>query len=473
MPKFGACCLSSINLSEYVVSPFTKEAFFDLNSFVNDIPIYVRNADKIIDESAKLHGLKEQQEFALNYRNIGIGIMGLGTLFLKLGIRFGSQDSIKLTEMIASNLFRHAVIASSKLAAVLGSFPKYTDKVFDSTIVKNHFTSEEIIELRKNGLRNSSLLSIAPTGSIGTMLGISTGAEAYFSDSYYRKTVSLNGDRDKYYKVELPIFKQARESTINKDAIVIVHNIPWKERIEIQSTLQRSIDTAISSTCNLSKDTKVEEIELIYLYAWQQGLKGFTIYVDGCRDGVLSTKIENSNSKLWFNHITPVSRKTLGTTHGTTSCKKCACGTLYVTCNRDQQGNLVEVFTHTSKGGICQANMNAVTRLISLNLRSGVKIDEIIDQIKGINCPACTTCKAKGIKVDGISCPDIISKTISEALKYNPCIDIPIEKCNEKQLEPNTKDINSSHKCPECGEPLIASAGCYSCMSCGYSKCSM
>lgn len=469
MPKFGACCLSSINLSEYVIRPFTKEAVFDLDSFVNDIPIYVRNADKIIDESAKLHALKEQQEFALNYRNIGIGIMGLGTLFLKLGVRFGSKESIKITETIASNLFRHAVIASSKLAIILGSFPKYTDKVFDSTIIRNHFTSEEIVELRKNGLRNASLLSIAPTGSIGTMLGISTGAEAYFSDSYYRKTISLNGDGDKYYKVELPIFKQARESTINKDTIVTVHNISWKERIKVQATLQKYIDTAISSTCNLSKDTTVEEIELIYLYAWQQGLKGFTIYVDGCRDGVLSTKIENNKSKpeIWFNQITPVSRKTLGTTHGSTSCKKCACGTLYITCNKDDKGNLVEVFTHTSKGGICQANMNAVTRLISLNLRSGVKVDEVIDQIKGINCPACNTCKARGINIDGLSCPDIISRVIKESVNGETCTPLePVTNTTDTNIKQDTKTI-----CPECGEPLVATGGCVSCLSCGFSHC--
>lgn len=192
------------------------------------------------------------------------------------------------------------------------------------------------------------------------------------------------------------------------------------------------------------------------------------MFVDGSRDPILTTEVsDNSNQKLEeqspkFDFIYPVSRKTLGTTTGTTSCKKCACGTLYITCNKDQDGNLVEVFTHTSKGGICQANMNAVTRLISLNLRSGVKVDEIIDQIKGINCPACTTCKARGIELSGLSCPDIISKTIKEALEYNPCIiEVDPPKIQENKV------LESKAKCPECGEPVISQGGCVSCQNCG------
>lgn len=475
MPKNGACCLSSINLSEYVINSFTKEAFFDIDQLMQDMEVYVRAADRIIDESAKLHALPEQQKFALNYRNIGIGIMGLGTMFLKLGIRFGSEKSITSIKTIMHHLFRKAVMTSNQLACKLGSFPKYDPIIFDSEIIKNHFNESEIATLKRGGLRNSSLLSVAPTGSIGTLLGISTGAEAYFSDSYYRKTVSLNGNEDKYYKVDLPIFKEAKLSNINKDSIVTVRDIPWKDRIDIQSALQYSVDTAISSTCNLSKETTIEEIEQIYLYAWKKGLKGLTIYVDGCRDGVLvdsvfEPKKSNQPHKSIFDYITPVSRKTLGTTSGTTSCKKCACGTLYITCNKDQEGNLVEVFTHTSKGGICQANMNAVTRMISLSLRSGVKVSEIEDQLKGINCPACTTCKARGINIDGLSCPDIISRVIKESINSNQ-VCVQIKDTQNKIVNNQQIEISNTAKCPECGEPLISQGGCRNCQNCGWSKC--
>ena len=219
---------------------------------------------------------------------------------------------------------------------------------------------------------------------------------------------------------------------------------------------------------NLPKDTTPEQIRNIYIEAWKQGIKGVTVFVSGSRDPILTT----SNSKpievpsVKFNSISPVSRKDLGVTVGATHCKKCACGTLYITTNLDKEGNLVEIFTHTSKGGICQANMNAVTRMISLGLRSGIKVDEIEDQLKGIHCPACQMSKAKGRNIDGMSCPDIISKTIRQF------IDSGWSLCQEyKSDTPEAPIVVENDKCPECGEPLVRQSGCRSCPSCGFSYC--
>ena len=163
----------------------------------------------------------------------------------------------------------------------------------------------------------------------------------------------------------------------------------------------------------------------------------------------------------------------MGVTNGCTFCKKCACGTLYVTVNKDSDGHIVELFTHTSKGGICQANLNAETRMASLALRSGVKIAEVVDQLKGITCPACTAVKAKGGKIDGISCADIIAKTIEEFQKKK---DISVSKeysVNDKEVT-NYNQIQKVEyeECPECHQKtLIREAGCQSCTSCGYSRC--
>lgn len=300
------------------------------------------------------------------------------------------------------------------------------------------------------------------------MLNISTGIEPWYSDSYTRKTVSLSGEGDKYYKVTVPIFAKARELNFHTESLVTSGDINWHNRVLFQGAAQEFVDTAISSTVNLPEETTEDDVAKLYLFAWQNHLKGITAYRAGSRDAVLSTNPEKKEEKIWFNQISPVSRKTLGTTCGTTSCKKCACGTLYITCNHDSKGNLVEVFTHTSKGGICQANMNAVTRLISLNLRSGVKVDEIIDQIRGINCPACATCKARNLPVDGLSCPDIISRTIREAIKTNS-IFLDSQKEEPKEVPAEIKKYGK--RCPECGEPLLATAGCYSCPNCGFSKC--
>ena len=163
-----------------------------------------------------------------------------------------------------------------------------------------------------------------------------------------------------------------------------------------------------------------------------------------------------------------MSRKALGMTTGATHCKKCACGTLYITTNLDKDGNLVEVFTHTSKGGICQANLNAETRLISLGLRSGIKIEEIEDQLKGIHCPACQMAKAKGQPIDGMSCPDIISRTIKEFTDSGWTICSQYQE--EKPIAANST-IETKDRCPECGEPLVRQSGCRSCTNCGFSYC--
>ena len=164
-----------------------------------------------------------------------------------------------------------------------------------------------------------------------------------------------------------------------------------------------------------------------------------------------------------FDSIIPVSRKTLGTTHGNTYCRHCACGTLYITVNCDDEGNLVETFIESSKGGICKANTAAVNRLISVGLRSGVKVTEIIDQLKGIYCPACAkTSKA----VDGLSCPDIMAKTL-QAFYYGE------EEKPQKNIVKSKKaiEIETNEKCPECGEPIRREGGCVICSSCGWSKC--
>lgn len=421
LAKHSACNLSSINLSEYVVNPFTETAMLNLGELKNDIFSIVTAMDDIIDENLSNHALQEQKDQVAKFRNLGIGIMGLHDMFIKLGLVYGSKESIDYLSDLMKFIFRSSVYASVELGQIRGDFPGYDSKVWDATIIKNNFTEDEIKLLKKwNSLRNCSLLSVAPTGSIGTMLQISTGVEPWFSKSYIRNTKSLNGDKEVSYEVWAPVIKKALDLNWHPETLITANDIDYKGRIGIQSAIQNALDTAVSSTLNLPKTTTPEDIKNIYILAWKQGLKGVTAYVEGSRDPILTTDKSNQNGKsanennAQFNSISPISRKQLGTTVGATHCKKCACGTLYITTNLDKDGNLVEVFTHTSKGGICQANLNSNTRLISLALRSGVKIEEIEDQLKGIHCPACQLAKAKGQQVDGLSCPDIISRTIKE-----------------------------------------------------------
>lgn len=480
LAKHSACNLSSINLSEYVLNPFTQDVKFDWDSFVEDIDYIVEAMDDIIDENLENHALKEQKEQVAKYRNLGIGIMGIHDMFIKYGFKYGSNLSRNLLNDIVYTLFRISILSSAKWGQLKGNFPGYEDSVWDATILKHVFNTSELKELKSKGcLRNCSLLSVAPTGSIGTMFNVSTGIEPWFSTHYIRNTKSLNGDKDQSYTVWAPVVKEAMDNHWFEDTIVTANDLNYKDRIGIQAVVQKYCDTAISSTLNLPKNTTPEDIKNIYLYAWESDLKGVTVYVDGSRDPILTTNSnsdaveEKETNSAKFDSITPVSRKTFGTTYGTTHYKKCACGTLYITTNLDKDGNLVEVFTHTSKGGICQANLNAVTRMISLGLRSGVKIEEIEDQLKGIHCPACQMSRAKGHPIDGLSCPDITAKTIKEfvASGWKVCKDSEksLEKC--EKIAQKSLEKCGNNRCPECGESLINTGGCISCQNCGYSKC--
>lgn len=310
MPKFLSCNLSSINLAEYI-----KDGKFDMKSFKEDIPYIVRAMDDVLKEGADRHALPQQREAVKRYNNIGIGFMGLGTLFLKLGITYGSQESKDLLKEISTNLFREAVIASSNLANERGVFPAYDDKIFDSQIIKKHFTEDEINELKKNGLRNSSLISVAPNGSIGNLFGVTGGIEPEFAFEYTRKTESLHGNEEVYYTVYAPIAKEYMEKhnvTELPEYFVTSENIKWWDRIDIQAIAQESTDTAISSTVNLPVETKLEDVEQLYLYAWKKGLKGTTIfYAGGNRQGILTTGNKKPNKPENLDTIESIEDKML------------------------------------------------------------------------------------------------------------------------------------------------------------------
>lgn len=461
LPAGGSCLLGALNLAAFV-----KDGKFDYDDFNCAVDIAVRALNDILDEGLEKHPLIEQRESVRAWRQIGLGIMGLADMLIKLGIRYGSQTAVGICNKIGSALAKEAILASSILADERGPYPKYDDRVKETDFFKAH--KQPYFRIDK--LRNSQLLTIAPTGSISTMLGVSGGIEPIFANKYTRMTKSLHG-HDEAYEVYTPIvdeYMKTHDITDEKDLpdyFITSSDIPIDERIAMQAAWQNHIDASISSTINLPNEATVEDIEKLYIMAWEMGLKGVTVYRAGCaREGILTVKkddpIKEESRPILYNSITPVSRKTIGTTHGNTYCKKCACGTLYITLNRDSSGNIVESFVQTSKGGICQANIGAVNRLISLNLRSGVKVDEIIDQLSGITCKACTSLIARGEKLDGISCSDIMSKTLAEFYKQGT---------DENYCVLNA--VNDISKCPECGAPVRHEGGCIQCLSCGWSKC--
>lgn len=296
LPAFGSCNLSSINLSEFVKNPFTEKAEFDYERFKEMVREGVIFLNEVLDENMNLHPLPQQREMARELRQIGLGIMGLADMFIKLGIRYGSQESIDLIHKIGRVLVNEALRQSALLAKKDGPFPRYREEA----VLKSPFllsnADEDVLELiKKYGLRNSQLLTIPPTGSISTLIGCSNGVEPIFQISYTRKSESLHHE-DTYYKVFTPIVKEymdrhniTREEDL-PDFFVTTSNLNYRERIDVQAAWQQYIDASISSTVNVPNEFTVEEVEDLYIYAWKKGLKGITIYRDGCaREGILLT----------------------------------------------------------------------------------------------------------------------------------------------------------------------------------------
>lgn len=294
LPSGGSCLLGSINLAEFVIQPFGTSATFDSNKFKACVRESVIALNQVLDEGLDLHPLKEQKISVDKYRQIGLGVMGIGDMLIKMNMRYGSDESIDLCKFIARTMLNEAVKQSSLLAKEYGPFKEYKKEAILKSKFFNDNIDDDIKELVKlYGLRNSQLLTIPPTGSISTMLGISGGIEPIFNISYIRKTESLH-DEDVYYKVYTPIVKEymdLKNITDEKDLpdiFVTAMNLDYEDRIKMQQAWQQYIDASISSTINLPYETTVEDVYEIYIKAWKHSLKGVTIFRDGCkRSGVL------------------------------------------------------------------------------------------------------------------------------------------------------------------------------------------
>jgi len=334
LPSGGSCLLSSINLAKFVRKPFTDEAYFDLDKFSEVVQDGVNFLNEVLDEGLPLHPLQEQRDSVSDWRQIGLGVMGIADMLIKMGIEYGSQRSLILSERIARTMINQALQQSALLAKEEGTYPKYSEKVLESEFF-NMVTDEDTRDLvQKYGLRNSQLLTIAPTGSISTMLGISGGIEPIFDISYTRTTQTLY-DEDVEYEVFTPIVEKYMEekSVYNKKDLpkffVTAHTLDYKDRIKMQGVWQKYIDASISSTVNLDNDTDLDTIKDIYQLAWENGLKGITVYRDGCaRSGILSTnnednKVEFDDVELIEQNICPDCKGELVNEGGCQVCKSC------------------------------------------------------------------------------------------------------------------------------------------------------
>ena len=473
----------------------TKDKKFDYRSFRDTVSIAVEALNNVLDEGLSLHPLQEQRDSVRDWRQIGLGIMGLADMLIKMGIKYGSQDAVLLCDRIGYHMAVEAIYTSSSLAKSNKTYPKYNKNIMYSPFYyeNSNFGTRDMV--KEFGLYNSQLLTIAPTGSLSSMLGVSGGIEPIYANYYTRKTESLHGE-DKYYKVYTPIVERyMKEHDLKDDSelpeyFVTAQTLNYKERIDMQSIWQKHIDASISSTVNVPNSFTVEQVEDLYMYAWEKGLKGVTIFRDGCkRVGILTTdtskkseksndSIESStpNNKLKRGMIIKADDNCIGKKRTLVT----GCGTLHCEAFFDPDtGELLETYLSKGSQGGCNNFMVGLSRMISLAARGGIDICTIVDQLKSSGtCPSYAVRRAtKKDTSPGSCCPVAVG---------NALIDMYKEMQQELNEEPGEKEVKSQrgHRakmkmldesaivpCPECGAPLVFEGGCNTCKNCGYSRC--
>lgn len=486
LPAGGSCLLGSLNLSEFVRDAFTDHASFDFDGLKHAVKVSVRALNEVLEEGLPMHPLPEQRESVNDWRQIGLGIMGLADMLIKMGITYGESEALELCDQIGFLMADTAIAASAMLAKEKGPFPKYKQENILSTPYFQANTSEGTVELvKKYGMRNSQLLTIAPTGTLSTMLGISGGIEPVYANYYERKTESLHGT-DVYYKVYTKIvenymkdFKITDDSNL-PEYFVTAMALEYHQRINMQSVWQRHIDASISSTVNVPNRFTVEETENLYLYAYEKGLKGITIFRDGCRRlGVLSTEETKKSGPvagdgLKRGEIVLVTDDVLGKKRKLIT----GCGSLHCIALFDPHtGALLETYLSKGSTGGCNNFMIGLSRMISISARGGIDIYTIIDQLNSTgSCPSYSVRRATHKDTSkGSCCPMAVGNALLDM--YNEVQQEIAQKSAKEPAKkiPKPKAVQASPRdkmiCPECGEPLVFEGGCNVCKSCGWSKC--
>ena len=485
-----SCNLGSINLANMVnddgtdfmtkwnwyraTEPITVEEslhkVIDFNKLKDTVYNAVHFLDNVIDMNC--FPFKEIEEKTKRNRKIGLGIMGFAEMLLKIGVPYNSDLGRQVARIIMRFIAHNAMNASIELARVRGVFPSYED------------SNWELIDAK---MRNATVTTLAPTGTISLIAGTSSGIEPYFSFAYERHI--LDGkvlvEKNELLEKVLKEYGIYSDELIKKivdnhgmlkgidgipeeisSVFVSAHEISPRDHILMQAAFQEYVDNAISKTINFTNDATKEDIYDAFMLAYDSGCKGTTVYRDGSRSTQVLTSTSSSEKKEEEKDESSIDiynrPKKL---YGSTKTINIGCGKILVTVNHDNNGQVKEVIIVSGKGGGCHSQSEAIGRLISISLRANVDINEIIHQLKGIRCDAC---KRKGL--DGISCPDAIGRYIEEEQK---CLNgeeftatVPKIIIKEEEVA-----VDESNKCPVCGAQLAHESGCVRCYNCDYSRC--
>jgi len=468
---YESCNLGSINLAN-MVSYEEEKPGIDFMKLGNTVRIAVRFLDNVIDVNN--YPLEAISEMTRGNRKIGLGVMGFADLLIELGIPYNSKEASDIAEKIMKFIDDEAIKVSAHLAQERGVFPNFKGSVFD----------------KKDGMavRNATVTTIAPTGTISMIAGCSSGIEPLFALVYEKnvldgallevhKGFKKTAEKEGFYSEELMKII-SKTGSLNRafgvpkrirDVFVTSHDIDPRWHVSIQSAFQKYTDNAVSKTVNFQHTATPKDVEDVYLYAFEMDCKGVTVYRDGSRSGQVYTSGTGGDSSTTSVGSHPVTggaihpRTRPAVTQGRTYKTKTGCGTLYVNVNADNLG-MCEVFTQMGKSGGCAAsNAEAVSRLISLSLRSGIDHKNVVTQLRGIRCPIPTWEEGKTI----LSCADAIGSVIEKAVA-----DFGMQSEGNGQLiSYSGLDMGFCPQCPECGGIMEHEGGCSVCKSCGFSKC--
>ncbi len=471
---YESCNLGSINLGKMVkIEDGQPQIDWERLKHVTETAVHF--LDNVID--ANQYPVDKIKEMTLANRKIGLGVMGWADMLFQLRISYNSKEALNLAEKVMGFIKKVGVETSEKLAEKRGPFPNFEKSIF------------------KNGKprRNATITTIAPTGSIGIIANASTGIEPVFALAYVRKNV-LGGEElfevNQYFKQALieeglysdELINEVIEKGSLKDikgipeslkrVFVTAMDIPPEMHVRMQAAFQKYVDNAVSKTINLPNSATKEDVAKVYLLAYKLGCKGVTVYRDGSR-AVQVLNISGSQKQQKEEKIRPEPRVRPKIVSGKTIKMVTGCGNMYVTINEDEFGPC-ELFTSLGKSGGCTSSQSeAIGRLISLALRSGVKPEKIIEQLRGIRCPSPVIYQGESI----FSCADALAKALELYLQEKNVPTLFDSIKNKTNVGKNFKNVNGNElglnpQCPECGSILQIAEGCATCLRCGYSKCS-
>lgn len=470
LPDGGCCNLGALNLERFV----DQDGNFDFDGFKETTAVGARFLDNVIDYNLDRHALEEQKQNAKNDRRVGLGILGLGDMLVKMGIKYDSDEALETIGKIMEIHRDTAYETSAELAKEKGQFPNFDWDGYSQSLFVQDLPKKLQNKIKKNGIRNCTLTTVAPTGSGAIVARVTSGVEPIFATSYQRKVKkndSLGKEFDTF-TVYHPVVKEMFGTDENlPEYVVTAHNVDPYFRVKMQGVVQKYIDSSISSTVNLAEETTVDTVADIYMTAYKADLKGITVYREGSREGILITDDKSSENEEQNSETAEMktARNRPSITEGKTRRMRTGDGTLYVTVNEDENG-LCEVFTAIGKaGGTVAAQTEAISRLISLALRSGIDPNSIINQLKGISGPNPTWEDGQLI----LSTPDAIGRALETFVNGDsPSQEKKSQFEIAEQNPPKAQAREYGQHCSECdGNGIVNEGGCLVCKDCGWSKC--